>query len=278
MIFWTRNTRLLLSIITLVLGGASFVHGWEPVTALDDGFAVPAPESLAESAAAFPGAESFISRPYAVLAWQVPFEIEELAITTLHAGAACGKAVVSLTVATSGFDLWGEEQGKLGVSYRFWDGFSAGVRISRTAIRIEGFGSAAGFSTDAGIVYRPGKDFFVAVSAENITGTTLGDSREPIDGARRLSASWRLADSFTLIGSVRDTERFERSVTAGFTTTVAGPLTIGAVGGTEPDRFEFLTALSLGTFRFTYRGGWHPELGMSHGCSLVWDGYHPTGE
>ncbi|MFC1485461.1 hypothetical protein ACFL55_00345 [Candidatus Latescibacterota bacterium] len=254
----------------LVVCSALSAYGWEPVSALDDGFAVPAPGFLAESAAAYPGAESLIGRPYAVLAWQVPFEVEELAVTTVHAGAMWGRAATSLTVVTSGFDLWGDEQGKLGISYLFLDGLSAGVRITRSAIRIDGFDNASGFSTDAGIVCRPGENVLFAVSVEDLAGATLGESQESLDGARRLSASWRLAESFTFVGGVRDVPRFEPSVTAGFTTTVAEPLTIGAIGGSEPARFEFLAALTFRTLRFAYRGSWHPDLGMSHGCSLVW--------
>jgi hypothetical protein len=243
---------------------------WEPVSALDDGFAIPSPGMLAESGMSFPGCESLIRSPYAVMAWQEPFGMRDLAVTTVHAGASAGNAAASISFSGSGFDLYGDEQEKFGLSYLLHDGLSAGIRITRSAMRIKNFGDSSAFGADAGLVCQPFKTVVLAVSVEDLFGATMGDSREPLDGAQRFSAAWNALEGFTVLGSMRNVRRFGTSFSAGFVTDVAGPLTIGACGGTEPDRIDFLAAVTLGGLRFAYWGSWHRDLGMSHGGSLVW--------
>lgn len=258
------------ALFIIVFVSAETALAWEPVGALDDNFAVPTPGMLTESGMSFPGCESLIRGPYAVLAWQEPYGMRDLAVTTVHAGASAGKTAASISFTSSGFDLYGDEQEKLGLSYLLHDGLSAGVRITRSAMRIKNFGDASAFSADAGLVCQPFKTLVLAVSVEDLFGATLGDSREPLDGAARLSAAWNALEGFTILGSMRNVRRFDTSFTAGFVTDVAGPLTIGACGGTEPDRIDFLAAVTLGGLRFAYRGSWHRDLGMSHGGSLAW--------
>ncbi len=263
-----RNTFLVLSFILVFQSGNAVA--WEPVSALDDGFAIPSSGCMAESGYSWPGSESLAGKPYAVLAWKEPFGMEELAITTVHAGATAGRAGASVSFTSSGFDLYGDEQEKLGLSYLLHGGLSAGVRITRSAMRIKGFGDAAAFSSDAGLIYQPVNALTLAISVEDLSGAKLGDSHEPLDGAARFSAAWKVLDGFSILGSMKKVRRFDTSFSVGFISNVAGPLTVGACGGTEPDRIDFLAGLTLGNLRFAYRGSWHPDLGMTHGGSLVW--------
>ena len=265
-----RTVALISALLMLASGPARIASAYEPVSAFEDGFAVPSPGYLSESGYAWPGVEAMLTGPYAAIAWQVPFGMEELAVTTAQAGTAVGRAGFSVSFSGTGFDLYGDEQEKAGISYRLRDSLSAGLRVTRSAMRIQGFGAAAAFSADAGVIWRPAESVILAFAAEDLAGATLGDLREPLDGALRLSVSTRLAEQFTLFAGARKVRLRDTSVSAGFLAKVAGPLTVGAGFGMVPDRVEFLAAIDLGTLRFAYRGGWHPDLGMSHGGSLAW--------
>ena len=242
----------------------------EPITSLDDGFAVPSKRGMIEGSMFYPGTESLVSGGFAVLAWMVPFGVDDLAVTSLHAGMNFGKTGVSCSFNSSGFDLYGEEQEKLGISFSPFDGFSAGIRVTRNAMRIKGFGYAEALSADMGMVLNPFEAVYLAASFEDIADAELGESREPLDGLRRFSASWDASKSITLLSSVTKVRRFDPSFSGGFTAEILEALLFGVVVGSEPDRFEFLGTVTVSGMHFSYRGAHHSDLGMTHGFSMNW--------
>ncbi len=240
----------------------------ETVTALDDGFAVPSQTGMTEASLHYPGAESFIQSTFASAAWNRPFGLDDLSVTTFHGGARFGKAGISVSYSGSGFDLYGDEQEKLGLSYALLREISCGVRLTRNALRIRGFGDASAWSADAGIVFRPVDSVCIAGSIEDLAGAELGESREPLDGHTRFSASWALPGEVTLLASLIKVRRFDHSFTGGFTVELSPSLIVGAAGANEPGRMEFLGAFHIRGLVISYRGMYHRDLGMSHGFSL----------
>jgi len=245
----------------------------EMITSLDDGFAVPSSRGMIEASLLYPGAETFIKGGFAVCAWSVPFGIEDLAVTSLHAGINLGRVGISASFNSSGFDLYGEEQEKLGLSFSPYKGVGAGIRLTRNAMRIKGFGSAGAFSADLGLVLKPFATVFFAASFEDIAGAELGESNEPLDGITRFAVSWTASKHITLLSEVTKVRRFEPSFSGGFTADILNALTLGVVGGNEPDRFEFLGTVIVSGIHFSYRSSHNSELGMSHGFSISW-GYN----
>ncbi len=244
----------------------------ETVTAFDSGFSVPAAGTLTASSMLYPGAESFMTGGFAVVGWCEPFGMKDLAVTSFHGGGRYGPVGMSLSVNASGFDLYGEDQEKLGLTFMPYSNLSAGVRLTRTAMRIKGFGQASAIGADLGIMCHPFESVFIAAAFEDITGAELGESREPVDGHSRCSVSWRMAEHMTVLCSVSKIRRYDPSVTAGFTAEIMRELTIGAAGGTEPDRFDFLGAVDVAGMRFSYRGSHHRDLGMTNSFSISWLG------
>ena len=247
------------------------VRGLEPVSALDDGFAVPAQTGLIEASYHYPGAEAFIRGYFGSAAWSIPFGQSDLAVTTVHAGTSFGNVGVSLSYSGSGFDLYGDEIEKAGLSYRILSAVSCGVRLTRNAMRIKGFGDASALSADLGMVYRPVESVYLAGSIEDITGAEIGDSREPLDGRTRFGVSWAMTGDITLLVSASKVRRFDPSICGGCTVNLFQSMTIGVTGGNEPDRLEFIAAFPFRTLMFSYRGAYHRDLGMSHGFSMSWE-------
>jgi len=261
-------------LLGLMLSGVTY--GLEPVTALDDGFAVPSKAGLIEASLHFPGAESFITGPFAVAAWTRPFGVDDLSVTTVHAGTRFGKAGISLSCSGCGFDLYGDESEKIGFSYAFLDRISCGIRLTRSAMRIRGFGNAYALSADGGVVFRPVESVWVAGSYEDMSGAELGESREPLDGRTRLSAAWSMTGDFTLLCSASKVRLYDTSFSGGFTAGLSPLLTVGVTGASEPDRMEFLGMVHIRGLTWAYRGSYHRDLGMSHGFSMCWTGQRKT--
>lgn len=251
-------------------------HSFEPLSALDDAFAIPSPRSLAEGVLHYPGSESLFRRPFVVLARSVPFGVEDLAVSTVAAGGQFGGVGLSFSFSGAGFDLYGDEQEKAGCSVPLGGGLFAGARLTRTAVRMKGFGDASTWSADLGAVWRPVAAVYAAASIGDIAGARLGESREPLDEHARVSLAWSPSGAATLFSSVTKVRRFDPSVSAGCTVEVSRILLLGAAAGTEPERIDFLASVTVGGARFSYRGSFHRELGFSHGFSVAWGGSAPV--
>ena len=198
--------------------------------------------------------------------------MDDLAVSTVHAGMNLGRAGMSISCSSTGFDLYGEDHEKIGLSFSPFGGLSAGVRFTRYAMHIKNFGEASALSADAGVILCPFTTVCIAASYEDIANAELGESREPLDGIARCAASWSISEYFTLLSSATKVRRFEPSISGGFTMEMLDALTFGVVGGNEPDRFEFLGTVNVSGICFSYRGSHHRDMGMSHGFSLSWGG------
>ena len=86
-------------VLCLLLSGQA--SAFEPVSALDDGFAVPSNGTMTDASLFYPGAESYIRGSFASGAWSLPYGIDELAVTTGPAGIGTGKAGLSLSFSGS---------------------------------------------------------------------------------------------------------------------------------------------------------------------------------
>jgi hypothetical protein len=262
----------LIFLVMFFLSLAGKSYSLEPLTALDDGFSLPADGSMEESSLFFPGSELFIGKPFALIGYSTPFGMEDLAVSTFIAGAQAGRIGFSISWNGSGGDLYGDEQEKLGFSYSLLKSISLGARLSRSAMRIRGFGNASTFSADAGLIIHPVESFYLAVSMENATGARLGESKEPLDGRTRAAASWSLPGAVTLIGSLTKVCRFDPSFSGGCVMKVWDSLSVGVLGANAPNRMEFLSSLLVKGMKFSYRGSYQGDLGFTHGVSVGWSG------
>jgi len=240
----------------------------EPLTSLDDGFSIPGDGSMEEASLLFPGSESLIERPYAVLGYSVPFGLEDLAVSSFIAGSRFGKTGISLSWNGSGGDLYSDEQEKLGISYHLSKSIHLGARLTRNALHIQGFGRASAWSGDAGMIFHPADSFYLAVSYEDVAGAELGESKEPLDGRSRAAVSWNLPGEVTLIGSFTKVRRFDPSCSGGCVLGIGETLNFGIAGANEPNRIEFLSSIMVRNLKFSYRGSFLGDLGFTHGFSI----------
>jgi hypothetical protein len=240
----------------------------EPVTALDDGFSIPYSGSMGEASFNFPGSESLVDGPYALLGYAAPFGLEDLAVSTFIVGARSGKTGISLSWNGTGGDLYHDEQEKIGISYSVLKSLHMGVRLTRNAMRIKGFGEASAWSGDVGVIFHPSEPLYFAFLREDVAGAVLGESKEPLDGRSRAVASWSLPGEITMIASVTKVRRFAPSLSGGCILGIWEVLDVGISGANEPGRIEFFSSIMVKNLKFSYRGSFQGDLGSSHGVSV----------
>ncbi len=243
---------------------------FEPVSAFHDGFAIPGVYGGSGAVYSFPGWEAFGRGVTLAGGWFMPHGMEELSTTTGCASYGWERVGLSASFSGTGFDLYGDEMAKAGIAFRPVSWIAGGIRLTRCAMRIEGYGSASAMGADTGFVVRPREGIFVSAAYEDITGAELGRSEEPVDGRMLASFCWRAAPGASLVASVSKVRRFDPSMSAGIITEILDSLTLGIIGANGPDRFEFLCGVSPGRSRFSWRGTYHRELGMTHGFSISW--------
>ncbi len=263
-------TRAVLWVVVVFAVLSSPADALEPVSALEDLFTFPSTLTAREAAYCYPGMTAISSGAFALAACNTPFGLGDLATSTALAGARFGNAGIMAAFSGSGFDLYGEEHARLGLSYVFLDKISPGIRINRNAMRIKGFGNADTFSADIGLVCRPHERLFAALSCENVGGAELGESCEKLDGRARAAVSWLSPADVTLFASASKVRRFDTDIAAGFLAELTSAFSLGAAAASEPERIEYLCGITIRRLRFSYRGSYHGELGATHGFSLQW--------
>jgi len=247
----------------------------DPVCAVDDPFTMPGAGGTAETVFAWPGGEYVMRGAFAAAAWSVPFGISELAVGSATAGYRRGALALTAICNSTGFDLYGEDSEKIGMALMPSGTISVGLRLTRQAMRIEGFGQADAWSADAGAVVSLPGAVTLSAAVEDIAGAELGRSHEPVDGRLRAGAVWD-SGPVRVVAGVSMVRRFDTAFEGGFVADVYEALTIGAAGGSGPDRFTAICSLHVAGMSFSYRGGWHPELGMTHGFSIAYAGDAPA--
>ena len=262
--------RVVLGLI-MVVWYIPAVRALEPDSAFEDGFAFPGVAGCVAAVYAFPGAEVFAEAAGAALAWKRPFGVDDLAVTSAIVSYGHDRFGISASFSTVGFDLYGEEQVRAGVAYSPTAWCSAGVRLTRSAVRFSGYGDLSAWGVDAGAILTLHPKLTIALAQEALGNTQFGESSEPLDGRTRLSAALRTGDMWTLLAGATSARRHGVSPSAGAVVEAFSVLSLGVLGGTNPDRVEFLAGAPAGQVRFCYRGAWHPALGMTHGFSLAWE-------
>ncbi len=267
--------RTLLCAAVVVFAACPPADALEPSNALDDAFTLPLPGEAASGAALFPGSEAVHEGAFITLGRRVPFGIDELTVTGAVAGygAATGAGHIGLSalVAGTGFDQYGEDMEKLGIGWRPARWIAVGARLTRFSVRIAGFGDAAAWSGDVGAVIMPHGTVTLAAAVEDVAGAELGESREPLDGRFRAGAAWRPPGPLTLLAAVSRERTSGTAAVAGFIAEPVPSFRIGAAYATEPERYEFIAGVRVRGMDLSWRGSWHPVLGMTHGFVAGWE-------
>jgi len=261
--------KVVYAVITAVMLLVPDSVALEPADAFEDGFTAHAPATGAAALYAYPGTEALTGGVTAGVGWREPFGMNELAVTTVAVGAGFGRGFgVSAAYTGTGFDLYGEDQEKVGVAWAPLPWIGAGVRAVRTAMRIDGFVNASVWSVDAGMVARPVDTLVLSCAVENAGDAELGASKEPLDGKTRAGVTWLPSDDTSLFVAVADTRRYRASATAGALAGLYDILTVGVCGSNNPGRISFLCGVTVMSTVFSYRSEYHRELGMTHGFTI----------
>ncbi len=222
------------------------------------------------SLCANPASPGLLEGPSASFAAARPFGLRSLDRAALAASVPRGGMCFQTAVLASGDDSYDEWTFKGGVSARLMSHLVGGLSLSWHRLSIRGFGSAGGFSADAGLVARPLRGVLVGASAGGFVRSGLGDTGDPVV-PRTISVSAGVVPLERLSAAAGLSFQEGLDPEAAFTLRYS-PSSVLAVGVdilSGPPRFGVSIALGTGPLEFQYGLSEHPDLGSTHSAGIV---------
>ncbi|MBD3368774.1 hypothetical protein GF402_00235 [Candidatus Fermentibacteria bacterium] len=190
------------------------------------------------------------------------------------AGSWTGRSVAAGGAITlSGDSDYSEVSLLGGASFRLARGLLLGGSAAARRLQISGYGTASGYSADAGLVYSPLPGVYGTTCIRGLVRTGLGESGDPAC-PRSLDVAVGVcpAERVTAAVGLRRREGFgpEVSLFSGFSPVPA--VRLGGAMLTDPLRFTVSLSLSVSSAEISYGLSHHSTLPATHLVSLCWGG------
>jgi len=203
-----------------------------------------------------------------------PFGLEELSRTAIAGVAGWGRFGASLAALRAGSDLYRETTIAAACGYDAGGGMCWGAACTLNSLSIEGYGSAACWGCDAGMLWRIAPLVSLGASAANMNSPSPGRSGEGI--ARTVTAGLAVGGGspFTVAFDMAVDPRFPLELRLGGECVLAGCLAVRAGVTSDPSALCAGVGLTVAPFEVDYAFSRHQELGFTHafGLQIHFDG------
>jgi len=197
-----------------------------------------------------------------------PFGLSELGRTACAVASGWGRLGASLAALRSGFSLYHETTVSAAFGCDIGRGVRCGAACTLNALAIEGYGSAACWGWDAGVLWSlaPGVD--IGASASNINVPSPGRSGEGIARAATAGVAFSAGAPLALACDISVDPRFPVEVRMGGEYVIAGCFAIRAGVTSEPSALCAGFGLLVSPLEVEYAFSRHQELGFTHRFGL----------
>ncbi len=199
------------------------------------------------------------------------FGLTELRTGALHLTYPFSFATLAAGAQTLGFDAYRVSNLSLAAGRAFSLGtlrtFDAGVALTLHHAQIQGYGSGAALSLDAGFRVSLLPELAVGASGQNLTASRLGGV-EPVPQVLRVGLAYLPAARLAVTGDVVKDARYPLSARGGVELTAVEALLLRVGGGTAPTSFSAGMGLRLGIVRVDLAATRHAWLGWSPALEL----------
>jgi len=200
-----------------------------------------------------------------------PFGFKELDRTAVAAGASTDRLAFAGLISYSGRSGYSEATLTAAAAAGLQRGIVAGVSLSCHRIQIEGFGSAAAVSADAGLIARPFTGFFTGAAVRGLYSSPLTESGY---GAVPLTVSGALGVcpvqgvTISCGAAMHQYARQEYCIVSAVEPYPGVALSFSLL--TPPVRMGLALQVSLWPVAMQYGYSTHPELAGGHSLALTY--------
>lgn len=207
-------------------------------------------------------------RDFSVFYNPAPFGLTELSSAAFTYAEPTKYGVFGSALRSYGFDLYKET----GVMLSYGNGYKSrifyGVNLNLYHLNIQNYGSATSYGIDVGAMAYINKYLRWGFFGKNLTGSTIGESKEKIAQVYRTGLNYKPLNEVNLLLEFEKDVKYPISVRAGFEYSLLDFVDLRAGVGNQPTTFSGGIGLNYGIFQLDYALYKSQDLGITHQGSL----------
>lgn len=258
---------LLIFILTLISGGANAQFEFTDLGARAVGLSGAYTSLANNSLAVFYNPSGLGQVKYRELSFfysPAPFGLTELSTAALTYSEPFKFGTMGLGVKTYGYDLYREISVSLSYGGNYRNKIFYGANLNYFNLNIKNYNSASSFGADVGLMAYITKYLKWGFFGKNISGSTIGTSKEKIAQVYRTGFTLQPRDQLYFILEAEKDVRYPLSIRAGLEYSITDNVDMRAGVGNEPATFSGGISLSYGLFQMDYALYNTRDLGLTH--------------
>lgn len=208
-------------------------------------------------------------RDFSVFYNPAPFGLTELSSAAFTFAEPTKYGVFGSALRSYGFDLYKETGIMVSYGNSFKNRIFYGVNLNLYHLNIQNYGTATSFGLDAGAMAYINKYLRWGFFGKNITGSTIGSSKEKIAQVYRTGLNYKPVNEVNLLLEFEKDVKYPLSVRAGFEYSLLDYVDLRAGVGSEPASFTGGIGFNYGLFTLDYALYKSQDLGITHQGSLT---------
>jgi len=197
-----------------------------------------------------------------------PYGLSELKTGALSYAEPLNFGVFGLAAKTYGYELYRETNIILSYGNNFKGKIFYGLNINYFNINIQNYNSASSFGLDIGTMAYINEFLRWGFFAKNLTGSTIGQSKEKIVQVYRSGFTVQPRNDINLILELEKDVKHPISVRAGLEYSLMDYVDLRAGIGSEPTSFTGGIGINYDLFQLDYALHNSPDLGITHQGTL----------
>lgn len=208
-------------------------------------------------------------RDFSVFYSPAPFGLTELSTAALTFAEPLKYGTIGAGLRTYGFDLYKETCILLSYGNSYKNRIFYGANFNFYHLNIQNYGSASSFGIDIGAMAYINKYLRWGFFGKNITGSTIGESKEKIAQVYRTGLNYKPLDEVNLLLEVEKDVKYPVSIRAGFEYYLLDFVDLRAGVGSEPTSFAGGIGFNYNIFQLDYALYKSQDLSITHQGSLT---------
>jgi hypothetical protein len=208
-------------------------------------------------------------RDFSVFYNPAPFGLSDLSTAAFTYAEPLKYGVLGAGLRTYGFDLYKETSIMLSYGNGYKNKLFYGANLNFYHLNIQNYGSASSFGLDIGTMAYINKYLRWGFFGKNVTGSTIGESKEKIAQVYRTGLNYKPLNEVGLMLEIEKDVKYPVSVRAGFEYSLLDYVDLRAGVGNEPTTFTGGIGFNYSIFQLDYALYNSQDLGITHQGSIT---------
>ena len=198
-----------------------------------------------------------------------PFGLTDLSTAAFSYSEPFNFGVFGAGLKTYGFELYRETNIMVSYGNHYKKRLFYGTNLNFYHLNIQNYNSASAFGIDLGAMAYIAPFLKWGFFGKNITGSTIGDSKEKIASVYRTGFTYQPLSYLSLVLEAEKDVKYPLSIRCGFEYNLFDYIDLRTGIGSEPTTFSAGVGFNYSLFQFDYAFVKSEDLGFSHQGSVT---------